>query len=548
MSKTKTAREPRRQLGQFFTPDHIAAELVQGMALSPKSTVLEPSAGDGAFVLPLIERFMQLRSEPAPERFARILSENIYAVELDAEAYYQLIRRIAARWGPLPQQHNLVCGDFFSTNFQGPPPEGFLFADTRRFDCIVGNPPFGGTIDPKIQDELDELYGERDGFKIKKETYSFFIVKSVELLKRHASLRFICSDTFLTIPTMKGLREFLLNRGSTFVKRMNGQFADTTQPMVVLDFRLDGPSTQVSVDDRVISRQSVNLTGNRSWHIGESHEPYFSGPTLSDYMVASSGMTIGQNESFVYPIANGKISQKYDYEFFDDPITLEREIERARLGHIPPKRALAIRRQQSAGACRRNVRIVEVVPPLIVELPNPDYRYYNKASSDIVYSVPKWAVYWKDDGDAVKTFKKNGNWYLHGVGGMPFFGREGITWQLISPTLNARYLPAGYILDSGAPCGFLRSTIDPEELWFILGWCLAPQCTRLLKEVLNHTRNIQSKDFERLPYPHWVSGAAKSKAIALSRSLVQSAMVTGRAFQRGDPEIEALTSLYDMVR
>ena len=46
---------------------------------------------------------------------------------------------------------------------------------TPRYDWIIGNPPFGGTIAPDIQDNLDDLYGFRHGRKIKKETYAFFI-------------------------------------------------------------------------------------------------------------------------------------------------------------------------------------------------------------------------------------------------------------------------------------------------------------------------------------------------------------------------------------
>lgn len=51
------------------------------------------------------------------------------------------------------------------------------------FDLIIGNPPFGGSIDPSIQDELDDIFGVRNSRKIKKETYAFFIVKCVDLLK-----------------------------------------------------------------------------------------------------------------------------------------------------------------------------------------------------------------------------------------------------------------------------------------------------------------------------------------------------------------------------
>ncbi len=181
--------------------------------------------------------------------------------------------------------------------------------------------------------------------------------------------------------------------------------------------------------------------------------------------------------------------------------------------------------------------------PLEITLPHPDYRPYNKAVRALVYAKPTQAIYWKDDGDAVLTFKKNGNWYLHGVGGGKFFGREGLTWQLIAQTLNARYLPPGCILDSGAPCAFLRERVPPEELWFILGWTFSPLCQTLLKDVINHTKNIQGKDFERLPYPFWVSPERKQRVIAQVQTLVAEAMA-GRAFQRTDAAIAEIGAAF----
>ena len=107
----------------------------------------------------------------------------------------------------------------------------------------------------------------------------------------------------------------------------------------------------------------------------------------------------------------------------------------------------------------------------MVQLPHPDYRLYNKASGARLYAEPSHAIFWRDDGDAVLTFKKNGPWYLHGVGGAPYFGREGLTWQLVAARIKARYLPPGYVLDSGAPCAFLRPDVSNDGLlYFILAW------------------------------------------------------------------------------
>ena len=164
----------------------------------------------------------------------------------------------------------------------------------------------------------------------------------------------------------------------------------------------------------------------------------------------------------------------------------------------------------------------------------------------IVYSDPDQMIYWHNDGEAVITFKKSGNWYLRGVGGQPFFEREGLTWQLISSRLKTRYLPAGYILDSGSPCGFLRPGVAHDELFFILAWTLSPLCSRILKSVINHTMNIQSKDFERLPYPHWVQAETKTAAVCRVRDLIQQARC-GRVFSCDTAEVVELGRLFDLT-
>lgn len=532
MAETKARRSQRRQLGQFMTPAALAERIVSRLNLSASSRVLEPSFGDGAFLLPLIRRLMELHNGTPSERFEAVLSTNIYGVEVDPVLRDRAFERIEAEFGPLPEQHNLVLGDFFAVEYFA----GF-------FDCIVGNPPYGGTFDAHLEDHLDRMYGVWDGHKLKKETYSFFIARSLEWLAQGGTLNFITSDTMLTIKTMGGLRRKLMDYGACSIESLPSFSDETNQPTLVLHAVRGDRSEQVVVDDQILRRDVIELTGNFSWRVHDDLAHYFRGPTLGEFVVATSGMTIGRNELFLREIHGGSVDEPYDFEFFDDPITLARELERARLHKLSPKLRERFSAQERDGATRRNVRPVPLASPRVIELPNADYRYYNKATSAIVYEQPRWAIFWRDEGDAVLTFKKNGPWYLHGVGGQKYFGREGLTWQLISPRLNMRYLPAGYILDSGAPCLFLRPGVSREELWFVLGWSLTAEATRLLKTVINHTRNIQSKDVERLPYPHWVPPATKAEVIALVRRMVDEAQA-GFVFDRQSPELRKLDAMF----
>ncbi|MBM3303294.1 MAG: hypothetical protein FJY85_25530, partial [Deltaproteobacteria bacterium] len=218
MSIAKTHRPRKRQLGQFMTPLPLARRLLGDVTFSGTDRVLEPSMGDGAFVVALIEKFLPLYDGPVEARLDRILRENVYGVEIDPGLYARCLDRIERTWGCVPRAHNLVRADFFFCHLTtrgweiGLVPSGA--SAEARFDYIVGNPPFGGTIDPSVQDELDGLYGFRNGEKIKKETYSFFIVKALDMLAQSGKLMFICSDTFLTIKTMRGLRRLLMETGA----------------------------------------------------------------------------------------------------------------------------------------------------------------------------------------------------------------------------------------------------------------------------------------------------------------------------------------------
>jgi len=287
----------------------------------------------------------------------------------------------------------------------------------------------------------------------------------------------------------------------------------------------------------------METTPNFSWGLSPELAPLFDGPLLGDYVVGTGGMTIGKNELFVREIQpDGVILEPYDFEFFERPITLAGELERARLNRLSAKQRDLIKERERSGETRRAVRIGERTTPKRVELPHPAYVPYNRANSQRIFAPPSHVVYWRDDGDAVLTFKRDGPWYLHGVGGKPFFGREGLTWQLVAPRINARYLPQGYILDSGAPCAFLREGVDARELFVILAWLQTSLATTLLKQVINHTRNIQGKDIERLPYPFWTAEHTRYEAADLVHNAVRR-IASGRAAGTSlSSELDALFS------
>jgi len=502
VSKAKRDKSSKKKLGQFLTPRKLAKKIVDTHEIKIDDKILEPSFGNGSFLFPIIEKLLAIYDCDRATALDHIFDKNIYGVEIDEKVYREFFHAVKEKYDYTPSKHNLILSDYFDVDFG------------VEFDHILGNPPFGGVFDKDKEDNLDKKYGKRFGKKIKKETYCFFTVSCVEKLKSEGEMSFICSDTFLSINTMSGLRNFLLEEGDMEINPLSYFSEETNYGMVV--FKLKKQESEfIKINDKKIEKEKIRLFPNLSFTNNVEHLKYFNDTLIGDLFVCSSGMTVGKNEFFIRKIIDNKIVEDYDFSFFNDPVSLEKELSKARLNKISERKKKEILEKERNGVTKRNIKVDKKTKPEIISLPHPDYCYYNKSSKGQIYSKPTHVIFWKDEGDAVITYKKNGNWYLHGVGGKKFFKKEGFTWSLISDKIKIRFLESGYILDSGAPIGVPKEGTDRKEIFFVIGWLHTKLATNIMKKVINHTKNIQSKDMEKMPYPHWVSQDQKAIVIKM---------------------------------
>jgi len=506
MSEAKYKRDKKKQMGQFMTPRSLVNKLLNNRSYKTTDKVLEPSFGVGSFLIEIVHKFINVYPEnlSLKEKLDFIFSNNIYGVEMDTELYDLAIKNIEKEFNYNLSHHNLINDDFFNVNYN------------IEFNYVEGNPPFGGTFEVKFGDKLDKIYGFRDGLKIKKETYSFFTIKCLELLSHGGLLGFICSDTFLTINTMKGLR-IVLSKYDIKVNQISFFSEETNYGMVYFELE-KVENSSIIINGIALTKTDLMLSENFSFKMGNEFSKYFKGVTLKKYLTCSSGMTTGKNEYFLKDKIGEFITENYEYIITEEPKSLLKETYRSKTGEISKEKNNDI----NNGVIEKVITIKEKNTPEIIRLPDNRYLPYNKSVSEKIYSEPKTYIIWDNDGEAVITYKKTGRWYLHGVGGKPFFKREGLTWSLISDDIKVRYLPEGYILDSGCPVGVLKNDIDRNELYFIIGWLLSPITTKILKNVINHTKNIQSKDIERLPYPNWVNDENKNMVIEMVKKLISN--------------------------
>jgi len=138
--------------------------------------------------------------------------------------------------------HGTLAAPFFNMDFFFPELKA-----TGGFDCVIGNPPYGGT---KISDEV------RRALNIdSKDPYGAFIARFLNAynittpLKHGGVLAFIVSDTFMTIKSHLKLRKHLMQN---YVHKMLRMHPDTFRATVNTVIMIAERNTQKEIDENHI--------------------------------------------------------------------------------------------------------------------------------------------------------------------------------------------------------------------------------------------------------------------------------------------------------
>jgi adenine-specific DNA-methyltransferase len=158
--------------------------------------VIEPSAGDGAFAIKIIERLYH-SSLKFDFCFQKALS-NLFFFELDNEIGVLLKERIESA---LNKYATVIPDNLIRI-------EDFLLSKSDKCDLIIGNPPY--VRHENIPEEKKELYRRKfPTFKHRSDLYIGFYDKGLRLLKENGALSFICSNRWLKNQYGESLRSLI---------------------------------------------------------------------------------------------------------------------------------------------------------------------------------------------------------------------------------------------------------------------------------------------------------------------------------------------------
>ena len=201
--------------GAYYTPQPLAQKMIELSGLKTSDSVLEPSCGDGIFLDCLNE--MNLLDS----------CSNITAIEVDSvEA-----QKVHGKYGNR-SNCQIVTADFFDMY-------GRLLSDNKRYDIILGNPPYirYQYLSEEQRTALSRIIADH-GMKSNKliNVWVAFLVSCVELLTDRGTIAFVVPAEILQVAYAEELRKYLSdNLASITIVTLNQLiFPDIDQEIVVL--------------------------------------------------------------------------------------------------------------------------------------------------------------------------------------------------------------------------------------------------------------------------------------------------------------------------
>lgn len=173
--------ENRIYQAYYTKSDPIVNYMVSLLSLKGSEKILEPCAGDGVFIDPIVKTFPDVQ---------------IDAFELNDNSYSNL----HVKYSDFENINVKKTDTLTDVDLQ------FLCSMGGGYDAIIANPPYGAWRD---QEERRKLKRSYNGFYAK-ESYSLFLYRCIEALNDKGKLVFIIPDTYLNLHMHKDIRKYIL--------------------------------------------------------------------------------------------------------------------------------------------------------------------------------------------------------------------------------------------------------------------------------------------------------------------------------------------------
>ena len=239
----------KSQSGSYYTPEVIVNEIIKDYA-QKDSKIFDPCCGTGQFLL----AFADVIENP----------KNIYGVDVDEIAVRIARLNILIKYKNQNFAPNIVCKntlfeignyDLFSLNDE----------NIRDFDVIATNPPWGVHFSKSDIDRLKTSFPKITSL----ESFSYFLKKSIDLLRDDGTLSFILPESILNVKTHKDIREIILtNTHIEKVSYLNRVFKNVFTPVIRLDLKKskkENSQIEIRKDDETYTAKQSKWKSNQDF-------------------------------------------------------------------------------------------------------------------------------------------------------------------------------------------------------------------------------------------------------------------------------------------
>jgi len=238
----------RKATGMYYTPAIVVKKLCNNLFCENdvnNKTIYDPCCGTGNFLLQLPNN---------------IKLDNIYAGDIDEISTILTKINLALKF-------RIYDVKILSTHVKK---FDFLLEDNcfhKKFDYIIGNPPWGFEFSNEHKDILKSKYQCIDGASI--ESYDLFIESALKYIKKDGIISFVLPEALLSVRSHYKIRQLLFNNCSIqFIEYLGNVFNKVQCPAIILQVK---NSTVFSTKNVKISTGATSFTIQNERNIDASN-------------------------------------------------------------------------------------------------------------------------------------------------------------------------------------------------------------------------------------------------------------------------------------
>ncbi|MCM1105366.1 MAG: N-6 DNA methylase [Blautia sp.] len=284
----------RKATGSYYTPTKIVQRLcgkLFDMNTPIGKDVFDPCCGTGNFILQL-----------PPE----IGFDNVYGNDIDTMSVYIARLNYALKYDV--RDADTVYAHITEKDY-------LSFSENRKFDYIIGNPPWGYSFNDSQKTQLREKYVSATSNNI--ESYDVFVEQALSNLKEGGLLSYVLPEAILNVKTHTPIRKVLLNHSSfQYIEFLGNAFDKVQCPCIILQtaftnagfssvgLRISDASREYTIHtSRKIDAECISFSmTDEEYQVMEKIESLNNKMTLYGNARFALGIVTGNNKEYITQI------------------------------------------------------------------------------------------------------------------------------------------------------------------------------------------------------------------------------------------------------